>query len=268
MKSVLVTGATDGIGRETARQLLELGLHVLVHGRSESKATAAAAALNAVSASANATPVWADFSRMREVVNMAEQVNALIPQLDILINNAGVYEKERRMSEDGFEMTMAVNHFASFLLTRRLLPAIESAPRGRIVMVSSMTHQGANLDPKDLELSHDWSAYGAYGTSKLANLLFTYSLAERMRSGETTANALHPGVVATKLLHAGFSKGGGSVQDGAATSVHLATSPKVEGLSGRYFVSCRENKPTRAARDGKLADAFWTASERALEKFL
>ena len=268
MKTALVTGATDGIGRETARRLLEHGLHVLVHGRSESKATEAASALNAESGSANATPVWGDFSRMREVASMADQVNALVPQLDVLINNAGVYEKERRMSEDGFEMTMAVNHFASFLLTRRLLPTIECAPRGRIVTVSSMTHQGAKLDTKDLELSRDWSAYGAYGTSKLANLLFTHALADRIRGGETTANALHPGVVATKLLRAGFSKGGGSVQDGAATSVHLATSPKVEGLSGRYFVGCREKKPTGAARDGKLADAFWTASERALEKFL
>ena len=154
MKSALVTGATDGIGRETARQLLKLGLHVLVHGRSESKATAAASALNAVSGSANVTPVWADFSRMREVVNMAEQVNALIPQLDILINNAGVYEKERRMSEDGFEMTMAVNHFASFLLTRRLLAAIVSAPRGRIVTVSSMTGPAT---PCRIPRMIDWS---------------------------------------------------------------------------------------------------------------
>jgi retinol dehydrogenase 14 len=268
MKSVLVTGATDGIGRESARQLLELGLHVLVHGRNEARATKAASALTTSNGAGKASPVWGDFSRMREVASLAEQVVALVPRLDTLINNAGVYPSDRHMSEDGFEMTMAVNHFATYLLTRKLLASIERAPRGRIVTVSSMTHQGATLDVEDLEIARGWSAYGAYATSKLANLLFTHALAERMHGREITANALHPGVVGTKLLRAGFGGGGGSVQDGAATSVYLATSPKVDGLTGRYFIACREKKPARGARDRELAEALWLRSEHLLRNFL
>ena len=268
MKSALVTGATDGIGRATAQQLLEHDWHVLVHGRDEIKATDVASDLAAGAHQGKTSPVWGDFSHMREVVGLADQVSACVSSLDVLVNNAGVYEKQRRISDDGLEMTMAVNHFAHFLLTLKLLKTIEQAPNGRIVVVSSMTHQGAELDPSDLELSRDWSGYGAYATSKLANVLFTRALAERIRDGVATANALHPGVIGTKLLRSSFGMGGGRVEDGARTSVFLATSPEVAGDTGQYFVDCRQKKPSQAARNAKLAEALWSSTESILAKFL
>ena len=268
MKSVLVTGATDGIGRETARQLLERGLHVLVHGRTERKATDHAQALVRGQQRAMATPVWGDLSSMEQVTALARQVREHAPALEVLVNNAGVFERSRRLTADGFEMTMAVNHLAPFLLTRLLLPAVTAAPAARVVTVSSMAHQSGQLDPDDLMPARGYDGYEAYASSKLANILFTHALARRLAGTTVTANALHPGVIDTKLLHAGFEMRGASVQQGARTSVYLAVSEDVAGVSGKYFVDCREATPSRLARDDRLAEALWVQSERLLQAFL
>jgi len=268
MKTVLVTGSTDGIGRETARQLLGRGLRVIVHGRSQSKAEQHVRELAGERQGGQAVAVWGDLSSMRQVVALAEQVNQLAPSLDVLINNAGVFEKRRHLTEDGFEKTMAVNHFAPFLLTRRLLAAMKAAPSGRVVVVSSMAHQSGQLSLDDLTFSDGYDGYSAYAASKLANILFTRALAERFEGSRLTANALHPGVIGTKLLRAGFSIGGAPVEQGARTSVYLATSAEVEGISGRYFVDGREAKPSRDARDPSLAESLWSESERLLAAFL
>jgi NAD(P)-dependent dehydrogenase (short-subunit alcohol dehydrogenase family) len=268
MKTVLVTGATDGIGRETARQLLARGMHVLVHGRSQRKATQHAEDLAREATGATVTPVWGDLSSMQQVVALGQQVQQCAPVLDVLINNAGVFERSRALSVDGFEMTMAVNHFAPFLLTSRLLPALSAAPAGRVVTVSSVAHQSGNLDLDDLTFAHGFDGYEVYATSKLANVLFTRSLARRLAPTPVTANALHPGVIDTKLLHAGFSMRGASVEQGARTSVYLAVSDQVAGMSGKYFVDSREATPSRQARDDRLAEALWAESERLLREFL
>ena len=139
MKNVLVTGATDGIGSETARQLLAAGMHVLVHGRSEAKATRQAKTLASRISGATTTPVWGDFLHMREVVALAEQVHTIAPVLDVLINNAGIYARRRTITKDGFESTMAVNHFAPYLLTRLVGPFVSKAPAGRIAAVAGRT---------------------------------------------------------------------------------------------------------------------------------
>ena len=217
---------------------------------------------------AQAVAVWGDLSSMRQVVALAEQVNQLAPSLDVLINNAGVFEKRRHLTEDGFEKTMAVNHFAPFLLTRRLLATMKAAPAGRVVVVSSIAHQSGQLSLDDLTFSGGYDGYTAYAASKLANILFSRALAERLEGSRITANALHPGVIGTKLLRAGFSIGGAPVEQGARTSVYLATSAEVEGVSGRYFVDCREAKPSRDARDRSLAESLWSESERLLAAFL
>ena len=154
-RTLLVTGASDGIGFETARTLLALGHTVLVHGRHEQRAREAVARLG--SAATQALPVWGDFSRCAEVVALARQVSALTPRLDVLINNAGIYTAQRSSSADGFELTMGINHFAPFLLTHHLLPTLLATPGARIVNVSSMTHEGAELDVKDLDIKHHWS---------------------------------------------------------------------------------------------------------------
>lgn len=264
MLTMLVTGATDGIGRETARQLLAQGHRVLVHGRSTAKAAGAAADLGG-----NAVPVSGDLSHMREVVALANQVIGLAPRLDVLIANAGVYELKRRLTEDGFELTMAVNHFAHFLLVHRLLGALKAAPAARVVVVASMVHQSGRIDLDDLTFEDGYGAYEAYGASKLANVLFTRTLAARLaRDSAVTANALHPGVIGTKLLRQGFGMGGAPVAQGAKTSVYLASAPEVHAVSGKYFVDCREATPSRLALDDRLAEDLWQASEQRLADFL
>ncbi len=288
MRTVLVTGSTDGIGFETARQLLATGMHVLVHGRSEAKATRQANALASRVPGGKSTPVWGDLSRMREVVALAEQVRLVAPVLDVLINNAGIYAQRRAITEDGFELTMAVNHFAPYLLTRLVGPSVSKAPAGRIVTVSSMAHQSGDIDLDDLMFENGFDAYSAYATSKLANILFTRALATRLAGAsstrsslsgtsssgtssfgtDVTANCLHPGVIDTKLLHAGFSIKGSSVEKGARTSVFLATSDTVTGVSGKYFDNCRAVSPSRQARDDRLAEALWVVTEQLVADHL
>jgi NAD(P)-dependent dehydrogenase (short-subunit alcohol dehydrogenase family) len=266
-KIAVVTGATDGIGRETARQLLSVRWTVLVHGRSEAKAARHAEELSR-DTRGQAIPVWGDLSRMREVMALAEQVRSRAPVLDVLINNAGVYERRRRFSEDGFEMTMAVNHFAPYLLTRLVGPNLSEARAGRVVNVSSIAHQSGRIDPTDLGFARGYDGYEAYAASKLANILFTRALASRLKNSRVTANALHPGVIDTKLLHAGFDIKGAPVEEGARTSLYLATAEEVAGVSGKYFVDSREAIPSRSARDDRLAESLWTESERLLAAFL
>lgn len=269
-KTILVSGATDGIGRETARQLLGLGHRVLVHGRSREKAETAAGRLAKDSPREAPVPVWGDLSRMREIAALAQQVRGQCEALDVLINNAGVLEKRQRFSEDGFEMTMAVNHFAVFQLARLLLDLVQAASAGRIVTVSSMVHGSGSLDldaPSFLRAAGAYSGYDAYCASKLANVLFTTELARRLGGGKVTANCLHPGVIGTKLLRAGFAMGGSPVEDGARTPVFLATSDAVVGVTGKYFNDCREAQYSAAARDPALARSLWQASEAALREF-
>ena len=249
-----------------------MGHRVLVHGRSRGKAERTALQLSQGSPpQSEALAVWGDLSRMREVLELARQVRAQCQSLDVLINNAGVLENRHRLSEDGFELTMAVNHFAPFLLTRALLDLVLAAPAGRIVTVSSMVHSSGSLDlgaPSFLPQRGAYSGYDAYCASKLANVLFTLELARRLAGAKAGANCLHPGVIGTKLLRAGFSMGGASVEEGALTSVFLATSDAVAGVSGKYFNSCREAQCSSTSRDPILAQALWQASEAALQAFV
>ena len=266
-KTIFVTGSTDGIGRATARQLIDLGHRVLVHGRSQTKAQARARELSQETGGV-AEAVWGDLSSMQQVVGLARQVHEHAPVLDVLVHNAGVYERERRLTADGFETTMAVNHFAPFLLTHCLLSDVTTAPAGRIVVVSSMTHQGARLDLQDLSFAHHYDGYGAYSASKLANVLFTRALARRLVGTPVIVNALHPGVIDTKLLRAAFSGRGASVEQGARTSVYLATSDEVDGETGGYYVDCRKTQASKPAQDDALGEALWQETERQLTAFL
>jgi NAD(P)-dependent dehydrogenase (short-subunit alcohol dehydrogenase family) len=241
----LVTGATDGIGKETARQLAALGWKVLVHGRTQEKAAAAAKEVGG-------EPVWGDFSRLSEVRALAGQVG----ELDVLVNNAGILSQRNKITEDGFEETLQVNHLAPFLLTHLLLPKI----RGRIINVSSGVHGGGEVEP--FEHLQELSGYDAYSASKLANILFTNALARRVK---IPVVALHPGVIGTKLLRAGFGgMSGGDVAQGAATSVMLATAPQIP--TARYFSNQREATSSARSHDEELQERFyrWSAQQVGL----
>ena len=254
----LVTGATDGIGHQTAKELLARGFRVLVHGRSEAKAARAAQALGA-----GAVPVWGDFAELAQVRALAAQVQREAPVLDVLLNNAGVYLQRRQLTKDGHETTFQVNHLAHFLLTGLLLPQVRAAPQGRVVNVASQVHSSGRLDFDDLDLSRGFDGYSAYANSKLANVYFTHALARRLEGTAATTCALHPGVIGTKLLRSGFGGfGGASLEQGARTSVYCATAPELAKVSGRYYSDAREAPCARHAHDEAAEERLWAISAR------
>ena len=260
-KLILVTGATDGIGKQTALELARDGARIVIHGRSQGKLEATRDELQRLVPGSAVEIATADFASLADVRRMAEDLAARHRAIDVLINNAGVYMNQHVISHDGHEMTFAVNHLAPFLLTHLLLDALRAAPRARIVNVSSVAHMRGVLDFENLRAEKGFAPYGAYALSKLANVLFTVELARRLAGESLTVNALHPGVVSTKLLTEGFGmQGQESLSQGAATSVYLATSPEVADVSGRYFVRCREAEMNPLAAHPGTASRFYELS--------
>jgi NAD(P)-dependent dehydrogenase (short-subunit alcohol dehydrogenase family) len=206
--------------------------------------------------------IYGDLSAMNEVVDIVRQVRVESNVLDVLVNNAGVFETQRRYTRDGFETTMAVNHFAPFLLTRGLLGGLGRSEDGRVINISSSAH-----DKRKLEIptfATDLEGYDAYAVSKLANVLFTLALAKRLEGSRVTAYAVDPGVITTRLLRVGWGTTGDPVEVGARTSVYLATAPNIEGGQGGYFVDCQRVPLSPAVEDFALSDALWAWSEKAL----
>jgi NAD(P)-dependent dehydrogenase (short-subunit alcohol dehydrogenase family) len=262
MKTILVTGATDGIGLATAKELARQGHEIVLHGRNDDRLAGACDAVRAVASGASPQTVSADLGDLATVARMAHELAVRLPKLDVLINNAGVYMTQRRISHDGFEMTLAVNHLAHFLLTRLLLSVLKKSAAPRVITVSSMVHTGGHIDFEDMNCARTYDGYSAYANSKLANALFANELARR--ESWLTSNSLHPGVIGTKLLHAAFSMQGDTVAAGARTSVYLATSPEISGVTGKYFDNCTAVAPSSQALDTQLAQRLWTWSEQAV----
>lgn len=267
MKTILITGATDGIGLATAKELARQGHELVLHGRSEEKVMRACHAVRAAVPFASLLHLaHADLGDLADVARMAHELNKRLPRLDVLINNAGVYMTERKTTRDGFEMTLAVNHLAHFLLTNLLLPLLKESAAPRVVTVSSMVHTSGRIVFDDMNSAKRFDGYHAYANSKLANTLFANELARR--EPWLTSNSLHPGVIGTKLLHAGFDMQGDPVEIGARTSVYLATAPDVAKTTGSYFVERSETGPAAQALDPELAQRLWAWSEDALGKVL
>ena len=261
----LVTGSTDGIGRQTARMLAAAGMHVIVHGRTKPRAEAALAALQAELPGAVLQCVSFDLGSLASVRRGAEAVLAMAPELHVLVNNAGIFATERSVTEDQLEGTLAVNHVGPFLLTELLIPRLiasaTTAP-SRVINVSSVAHTRGRLD-NDLQLISNWTGYTAYAQSKLANVMHALSLADQHDPAKLVAYSLHPGVIGTKLLKQGFGPvQGASVETGARSIVRLATEEAVTSRSGSYFSEGVETLPAASARDAKARERLWESSQR------
>jgi retinol dehydrogenase-14 len=269
-KVCLITGATSGIGRATALGLASMGASVVMIGRDRARGEAALAEIKEGSANASADLMLADLSSQEEVRRLADEFKEAYPRLDVLVNNAGVIRSKRVRTADGIEMTFAVNHLAHFLLTDLLLDVLETSAPSRIVNVASADHSNGTIDFDDLQGENGYKGAKAYSQSKLANVLFTYELARRLEGTGVSANCLHPGVVGTNL-GSGVSGVFGfmvralrplmkSPEKGAETSVFLATSLEVEGLSGGYFVKKAEARSSDVSYDERIARRLWGVS--------
>jgi len=262
----LVTGASGGLGLATVRALAAEGAHVILVCRDAARG---ARVLDEVGRD-RAELVLADLGSLASIESAAAAVAARHRRLDVLVNNAGLVSVKRTLTADGFETTFGVNHLGPFALTNRLLPLLRAGAPSRIVNVSSNAHRGAQLDFDDLQAERRYSFWTAYCRSKLANILFTAELARRLTGTGVTANAVHPGAVRTRLgdgngraldlLARGIKLFLLSPERGARTQVYLATAPGVAGVSGRYFVRCREASPSTAACDAAAQRRLWDVS--------
>lgn len=273
-KVCVITGGTDGIGKAAAYALAAQGATLLVHGRDPEKGARVVAEVKARTGNDAIEFLQADFSSLDEVRRLAAAVKARTPRVDVLINNAGGLFAKRVLTKDGNETTFAVNHLAPFLLTHLLLDTLRNSAPSRIVTTASNAHRGAKIPFDDLQASRKYSPMGAYGSSKLANILFTHALAKRLQGAAVTATCHHPGVVRTSfgrdfelspLLKFGFGlvfRFARSPEKGAETLVYLASSPEVQGASGGYYFECKPIRPSSAARDDAAAERLWQVSER------
>lgn len=260
-KVMLITGSTDGIGKQTALELAAKGGSVWIHGRNLESCQAAR--LDIVKSTGNEKVGFfvADLSSLKQVRELAERIKEKCDVLDVLINNAGTYLPKRVLTEDNVEMTFAVNHLSYFLLTNLLLDLLIRSAPSRIVNVSSRSHQRV-VEFDNLQGEKGYDGFKAYSLSKLCNVLFTYELAERLSGTGVTVNCLHPGVVETKLLRAGWELSGSSLEDGAETSVYLALSPEVQDATGKYFMDKQETRSSFMSYDRTLWTRSWEISER------
>ena len=268
-RTVLVTGATDGIGRQTAIELARQGAKVLIHGRDKARGAKVLDEINRDNCNENLVLYLADFSSFADVKRMADEIKREQSELHVLINNAGTFSKDKLMTKYGLEMNFAVNHLAPFLLTMLLLDLLKASAPARIINVSSNAHRNiTEVDFANLQAERSYDGFDAYGLSKLGNILFTNELAERLEGSGVTANSLHPGVISTKMQRASYNLDGADVVEGARTPVYLATSPEVEGVTGKYFSRMAEKPTSDLAQDKALQKKFWKISEELLAGYL
>jgi NAD(P)-dependent dehydrogenase (short-subunit alcohol dehydrogenase family) len=269
-KTVIVTGATNGIGLISARELAGMGARVVVISRNQQKCVTVAEQIKTQTGNSQVEYIAADLSTRAGVQQAAHEFKKQHTRLDVLLNNAGAVFMSRQLSKDGIELTFALNHLNYFHLTILLLDVLKASDSARIVNVSSDAHRGAKLVFDDLQSEKNYNGMTVYSRSKLANLLFTYELARKLDGARVTANALHPGFVST-----GFGKNNGklmkivlgllspiqrSPEEGAQTSVYLASSPEVQKITGKYFADCKPLESDPASYERSAAEKLWQMS--------
>lgn len=261
LRTALVTGSTDGIGKETALGLARAGLRVFVHGRSKPKVEQAIADLTAQVPEGQFEGVSFDLGSMASIRRALAELSERLDTLHVLVNNAGIFSPERVLTGDGIEMTLAVNHVGHYLLTELLLPALRKAQGARVITVSSIAHTRGRIHLEDLTLERAYTGYAAYAQSKLANVMHSLDLAAGHEPDQLAAYSLHPGVISTKLLREGFGPvRGSSAHHGAATSIRLATADKIVEPSGTYFSEGYPTPVAAAANDLGVRESLRNAT--------
>jgi NAD(P)-dependent dehydrogenase (short-subunit alcohol dehydrogenase family) len=275
-KICLITGGTNGIGKSTAQALAQMGATVVIVGRNAQKTPQVADEIRSTTRNKNVDALLADLSSQQEVRRLAEEFKSKYTRLHVLLNNAGAMFWSRQLTVDGRELTFALNHLAHFLLTNLLLDTLKASAPARIINVSSRAHQRGQIDFTDLQAERHYAGMEVYGNSKLANILFTIELARRLEGTGVTVNSLHPGFV-----NSGFAKNNAglafklfgaigpliarSPERGAETSIYLASSPEVEGVTGKYFSDSKMTQPAPQAADAAAAKKLWEVSAELVQ---
>ena len=269
-KTVVITGATSGIGEVAADRLAQKGARIVFVARDHARGQETLKHLRAIAGHDEHAVHYADLTKISEMKRVAEEIAAEESHVDVLINNAGAMFTQRKISADGLEMTFALNHMSYFGITNVLLDRLKATPGARIVSTASDAHKGARLDFDDLQSAKHFSGFAVYGRSKLMNILFTREVARRIAGTSVTANCLHPGFVATRfgdesggLLSFGVRLAKNialTPEQGAQTIIYLASSPEVEGKSGGYYYKCKPAVPTKEAQNDADAKRLWEIS--------
>ena len=270
-KTILITGASGGIGLQSAIGLAKQGVNIVMVGRDKERTSQAVELVRTQTGNQSVSYLLADLSSIQEVRRLAQEFKDKYPALDVLLNNAGAVLLRRKVSVDGYEMTLALNHLNYFLLTQLLLDMLKAAPAGRIVNVASRAHYRGHVNFEDLQSQHGYNGMRVYSMSKLMNVLFTYELARRLDGTNVTANCLHPGFVASNFggnngwiarIAMRFMTGRISVEEGAKCPIFLASSPDVQGVSGKYFnYDTQETRSSEESYDQNIARRLWDVSE-------
>jgi NAD(P)-dependent dehydrogenase (short-subunit alcohol dehydrogenase family) len=256
-KIVLITGSTDGIGRQTALELAKMGATIIVHGRNQEKADKAASWIENQIKDPDIDTAVADLTDFEQIKQMAKYLSKKYNCIDVLINNAGMMPKKRNLLPSGIEKTFAVNYLAPFLLTNLLLKLIRASDQGRIVNVCSQI-QEEKIDFDNLQGEKRFGPFKAYGLSKTCLVMFTYELAEKLKDTGITVNCVHPGMIRTKMT---FRVLGKSVPEGAKTSVYCASSTELDNITGKYFNNSKTEKSAKVTYDQEIRKRLWKISE-------
>jgi len=258
-KTILITGSTDGIGKGTAFKLADLGWNIFIHGRNRERVDKTVEIVRKTTGNTQIQGIVGDFSSLKEVENMCEDILVSTNRLDVLLNNAGVLMKSYELSADGYEMTFAVNHLAHFYLTGRLLPLMLNSDSARIINVSSGIHS-SKITLDSLMSNDEFESVKNYSDSKLCNILFSNKLAKLLEDKNITVNSMHPGVINTKMLKDTWGHLGSDLIDGVEREMFLINSDKLKGVSGKYVNSFRVINPAVVSKEASLQNELWELS--------